>query len=65
MATPADPNKQLLTDSQAIEAEQPGYGLTRSQWAKVYHGQDIGGYVLTVENGEVTAVTPPEPDPEP
>lgn len=59
MATPADPNKAKLVESQTIEAAQPGYGLIRSQWAKVYHGQDIDGYVLTVENGKVTGVTPP------
>lgn len=60
MAT--DPNKALLSESQQVEAAQPGYGLTRSQWAKVYHGQEIDGYVLTVEDGKVTGVTPPDPE---
>lgn len=55
MAT--DPNKALLTESQAVEAMQPGYGLLKSQYAEVYHGQVIDGYVLTVENGVVTAIT--------
>lgn len=59
MATPADPNKAKLTESQTIEAAQPGYGLLRSQFAKVYHGQVIDGYTLTVEHGEVTAIEPP------
>ena len=59
MATPADPNKAKLTDSQTIEAAQPGYGLLKSQWGKVYHGQVLevtGGTVtLSVANGVVTA----------
>lgn len=46
MAT--DPNKALLNDTKAVEAAQPGFGLVRSQWAKVYHGQVVDGYTLTV-----------------
>ena len=55
MAT--DPNKALLNDTKSVEAMQPGFGLVKSQFAKVYDGQVVDGYVLTVENGEVTAVT--------
>lgn len=57
MAT--DPNRQLLADSITIDKAQPTYGLNSSQFAKVYHGQVIEGYTLSVEGGEVTEVTPP------
>lgn len=56
MAT--DPNKALLNDTKTIQAAQPGYNLKRSQWAKVYHGQKVGSYTLTVVDGKVTAITP-------
>lgn len=57
MAT--DPNKALMTESQAIDAQQVNYGLNRTQRAKVYHGQYVNGYRLTVVGNKVTSVAVP------
>lgn len=57
MAT--DPNKQLLSDSMAIERAQSDYALDRKQYAKVHHGQIIvtgagTGIKLSVSDRKVT-----------
>lgn len=57
MAT--DPNKALLTETQAIDAQGIKHGLNRTHKAKVYHGQYVNGYRFTVENNRVTGVAVP------
>ncbi len=57
MAT--DPNKAKMTDSIAIDAQQVKYGLNRTQRAKVYHGQYVKGYRLTVVGNKVTDIAVP------
>lgn len=57
MAT--DPNKAKLTDSMAIDAQQPGFALNRTQKAKVVHGQYVKGYRLTVVDNKVTDIAVP------
>lgn len=57
MATPADPNKALIADSQAVEAAQPGFGLTRDKFAEVYDGFTISGATINVANGRVTSIS--------
>lgn len=57
MAT--DPNKALLNDSMTIERRRNDYALSRKQRAKVFDGQYVNGYRLSVENGRVNAVQPP------
>lgn len=54
-----DPNKAKMTDSMAIDAQQVKHGLNRTQRAKVYHGQYVNGYRLSVVNNKVTAVAVP------
>lgn len=57
MAT--DPNKALLIESQAADAQGIKHGLNRTQRAKVYHGQYVNGYRLSVENNRVVGVAVP------
>lgn len=59
MVSPTDPNKQKMLDSTAIEKMQPTYGLTKGQYARVYHGQYVNGYRLSVVGKKVTSVAVP------
>lgn len=54
-----DPNKALMTASEAIDAQQTKFGLLRGQRAKVYHGQYVAGYRFTVVGGRITAIAVP------
>lgn len=56
MATPKDPNKTLLEEQALIDKAQPTFGLTKDQYAKVYNGQVVDGFVITVEFGQVTGI---------
>lgn len=56
MATPADPNKTLLSEQALIDKAQPTFGLTKDQYAEVYNGQVVDGFVITVEFGRVTGI---------
>jgi leucyl aminopeptidase (aminopeptidase T) len=61
MATPKDPNKTLLEEQALIDQASPTYGLSKSQFATAYHGQVVDGFVITVENGEITGIAAEEP----
>lgn len=56
MATPADPNKTLLSEQALIDQAQPTYGLTKDQYAQAYNGQVVDGFVITVEGGQITGI---------
>ena len=56
MATPADPNKTLLSEQALIDKAQPTFGLTKDQYAQAYDGQVVDGFVITVEGGRITGI---------
>lgn len=56
---PTDPNRVLLAESEAVDAQGAKFALDRTQRADVYHGQYVNGYRLTVENNVVTGVAVP------